>query len=326
MTAARGAPGAAVCDLTREDAAGATVLLDSLANRGYATVVGHGVDDALIGEMRAESFAFFDLPRAAKAEVEFGGVGLWRGWQPVHEGSALYGGDAQPTELLERLEENLCPSAGGPDNPGNRWPSRPSGLRPLWERYHEAMFALTCRLLTRLAAALDLDRDTDPPTLPAWCEGQFSNLVANHYPAQLEPPEPGRVRVAPHTDHGGVTVLHSDDAPGGLEVAFDALGWQPVTVPPGALLVQVGDLLERWSGGRLRATPHRVVNPPAGAGDAARRLSLVYFHHPRLDLLVETSPVEGTPDGVRIYEPVVAGEWVMGRQERYRRDGGGSLH
>ena len=47
------------------------------------------------------------------------------------------------------------------------------------------MFALTCRLLTRLAAELDLDRDTDPPTLPAWCEGQYSNLVANHYPAQL---------------------------------------------------------------------------------------------------------------------------------------------
>ena len=185
------------------------------------------------------------------------------------------------------------------------------------------MFALTTRLMTRLADALDLGVDD----LPAWCDGQFSNLVANHYPAQIEPPEPGRVRVAPHTDHGGVTVLHSDDAPGGLEVAFDRGGWQPVVVPPGALLVQVGDLLERWSNGRLRATPHRVVNPPSGAGERARRLSLVYFHHPRLDLVVRPSEGTGSPESARTtaYEPVVAGDWVMARQDRYRRDGGGSL-
>ena len=120
-------PRGEVCDLGGDLAAGTIALLDALSTRGYAAVVGHGVDSALIDAMRAQSFAFFDLPRPVKAEVEFDGVGFWRGWQPVHEGSALYGGDTKPTELLERLEENLCPSAGGPDNPGNRWPRLPPG-------------------------------------------------------------------------------------------------------------------------------------------------------------------------------------------------------
>jgi isopenicillin N synthase-like dioxygenase len=69
------------------------------------------------------------------------------------------------------------------------------------------------------------------------------------------------------------------------------------------------------------------VNPPSGAGERARRLSLVYFHHPRLDLVVRPSEGTGSPESARTtaYEPVVAGDWVMARQDRYRRDGGGSL-
>jgi isopenicillin N synthase-like dioxygenase len=297
---------APVCDL----ALGPDELLDALARRGCAALVGHGVDRAVIHDMRVASLAFFDLPRAEKARVEFTGNGLWRGWQPVLEGGARYGGDAGPTELLERLEENLCPAAGGPDATENRWPGRPAGLRDAWQAYHDAMFQLTARLVAMLVDALGIE----PGPLPAWCDEQFSNLVANHYPAQLVPPQPGQVRVAPHTDHGGLTVLQCDDAPGGLEVAFDERGWQPASLPSGALLVQVGDLLERWSSGHLRATPHRVVNPPAGSGAAGRRLSLVYFHHPRLDLVVAS----GLPGGEQ-YEPVTAGAWVQARQDAYRR-------
>ena len=59
---------------------------------------------------------------------------------------------------------------------------------------------------------------------PAWQDGQYSNLVANHYPAQTVAPKPGQVRVNPHTDHGGITILQVDDAPGGLEVAYDRVG------------------------------------------------------------------------------------------------------
>lgn len=114
-----------------------------------------------------------------------------------------------------------------------------------------------------------------------------------------------------HTDHGGITVLQVDDAPGGLEVAYDRVGWQPATVPVGAPVVQAGDLLERLTAGRLRATPHRVVNPPLEVGEGGRRLSIVYFHQPDLD-----STVAPATDGPRPLPPIRARDWIEQRQTR----------
>jgi isopenicillin N synthase-like dioxygenase len=296
-----------VCDLESPDAG--TTLVQALSTQGYAALAGHGVDPDVVHAMRAVSLEFFDLPRTEKARCEWTGHDVWRGWQPVFEGGDRFADDGR-VEWREWLEQNLCPSAGGPDNPLNNWPPTPATLRPAWERYHAAMFDLATAIVGLLADGLGLD----PAVLPAWQGGQYSNLVANHYPAQTVPPKPGQVRVHAHTDHGGITILQVDDASGGLEVAYDRVGWRPVRVPADALVVQVGDLLERLTAGRLRATPHRVVNPPRHA--AGRRLSLVYFHHPDLDALVGPAT-----DGPRELAPVVARKWIEQRQRRYQEDG-----
>jgi isopenicillin N synthase-like dioxygenase len=298
-----------VCDLDAPHT-GAS-LVDALATQGYAALRGHGVPDAVVDDMRAASFEFFDLPREEKARCEWVGHDVWRGWQPVFEGGERFADDTN-VEWREWLEQNLCPVAGGPDNPLNNWPPVPVELRPAWEAYHAALFDLATAIIGLLADELDLDR----AVLPPWQQGQYSNLVANHYPAQLVPPKPGQVRVAPHTDHGGITILQVDDAPGGLEVAYDRVGWEAATVPSGALVVQAGDLLERLTAGRLRATPHRVVNPPLDAGEDGRRLSLVYFHHPDLDVVVGPAS-----DGPRPLPPIVARDWIEQRQGRYQRAG-----
>ncbi|HEY3672706.1 MAG TPA: 2OG-Fe(II) oxygenase family protein [Acidimicrobiia bacterium] len=298
-----------VCDLSASGA-GAT-LVDALSTQGYAALVGHGVADDVIATMRAVSLEFFDLPREEKARCEWVGHDVWRGWQPVFEGGERFADDST-VEWREWLEENLCASAGGPDNPLNNWPPVPVALRLAWEAYHAAMFELAARVIGVLAGELAVD----PGVLPAWQAGQYSNLVANHYPAQTVAPKPGQVRVNPHTDHGGITLLQVDDAPGGLEVAYDRVGWQAATVPTGALVVQAGDLLERLTAGRLRATPHRVVNPPLDAGEGGRRLSLVYFHHPDLDAVVAPST-----EGPKPLPPIVARDWIEHRQVRYQRDG-----
>jgi len=244
-----------VCDLDAPDAA--ATLVDAFSTQGYAALRGHGVAPGVVADMRAASLAFFDLPRDEKARCEWIGTGVWRGWQPVFEGGERFADDSN-VEWREWLEENLCPSAGGPDNALNNWPPAPAELRPAWEAYHEAMFAFAGAVVGLLAEELGVD----PGVLPAWQEGQYSNLVANHYPAQLVAPKPGQVRVAPHTDHGGITILQVDDAPGGLEVAYDRVGWQAAAVPPDARDPAPGGQPAPRRG-RGRAAPVAGVLPPS---------------------------------------------------------------
>ncbi len=138
-----------VCDLGARDA-GAT-LVDAFSTQGYAALVGHGVPDDVIDDMRAVSLEFFDLPREEKARCEWVGHDVWRGWQPVFEGGERFADDST-VEWREWLEENLCPAAGGPDNALNNWPPVPVALRPAWEAYHAAMFELAARVIGLLAA------------------------------------------------------------------------------------------------------------------------------------------------------------------------------
>lgn len=97
--------------------------------------------------------------------------------------------------------------------------------------------------------------------------------------------------------------------------------WVPVTIPPGAFLIQVGDLLTRWTGRAIRPNIHRVVNPPREVAATSRRLSIPYFHYPRLDLVVETAPSCRRP-GIRAPRPVVAWDHTFKRQEDYSGDYG----
>ncbi len=151
-----------------------------------------------------------------------------------------------------------------------------------------ALHALASRIVSLLADGLALPA----AELPAWTQQQHSNLVLNHFHAQIQPPETGRLRAQPHTDIGGITLLWADDAPGGLEAAIGSgLDWVPVHFRDDAWLLQAGDLLHLWSGGRIPANPHRVVNPPRSAPPSVRR-SLVFFQHPDTDSWIAPQQAE----------------------------------
>jgi isopenicillin N synthase-like dioxygenase len=154
--------------------------------------------------------------------------------------------------------------------------------------------------------------------LPAWTDGQFANLVANHYLPQPEPPLPGQTRVGAHTDRGGITLLAADEAPGGLEVRPRGRGWTPVVIPEDAYVVQVGDLFSRWTNRRIPANLHRVVNPPRELAADASRLALVYFHYPALEAVVAPAP-SCIDVGHPAIEPIVAGEHLFRRQEAFKQ-------
>jgi isopenicillin N synthase-like dioxygenase len=266
-------------------------LVEALAASSCVFLVGHGVDptdlDALLGTARE----FYSLPDDQKRLVEWSGEPPWRGWQPIYEGgpSAL---------LLERFELSLAPGGqvGSDGLPTpldewaatfDQWPEQPEGMRAAWSR----MYAHLHGLAGRVAALIAQDLGVPAEDVEAWTTRQHANLVVNHYLAQHEAPAEGRIRQRSHTDIGGLTLLWTDDAPGGLEARLGPGGtWVPVQVPEGAWLLQAGDLLHLWSGGRIPANDHRVVNPPRVEGVAqVPRYSVAYFHHP--DLSTWVAPV-----------------------------------
>jgi isopenicillin N synthase-like dioxygenase len=295
----------------------ARALVEGIAGAACVWIEGHGVPgDALVG-VADTSRRFFALPRRAKAEVEWDGQGLWRGWQPAIEGGERYGGGARQTDLLERLEENFTPlSPGGVDQQGNRWPASPAGIRPAWERYAGHAGELSSELIRLLAEALDLpSADLEP-----WTTGRSCNLVANYYPAvpRESSSESGRPRLQAHADHSGVTILLVDDAPGGLESRSLDGTWREVGYRPGALLVQVGKLLQHWTNGLLPPNVHRVRLPAPGTRGRPDRLSIAWFHYPDRQVVVEPAPSCVGTAGPR-FDRLPAGSYAAGRQAAYGR-------
>jgi len=303
-----------------------SAFADALRESSCVFITGHGVRAPLIESMVEVSTAFFDLPRAEKLPTRWPGDGLWRGWQPVYEGAADLTGGRLP-DLLERFEISLSgPRLETPDGLAALtgtfalWPSSPEPFAKVWTEYYAALGNLANRLMTRIMTALDLPGDV----AAAWTGEHYANLVAINYIAQETPPEPGQLRIRQHTDRGGLTLLWADQAPGGLEVMLPhSREWVPVLIPAGAFLVQAGDLLARWTSHAIRPNIHRVVNPPADVAATSRRLSVPYFHYPRLDLLIEAAP-SCLGDGRRAARPVVAGDHAFSRQQDYKEaDGDG---
>jgi isopenicillin N synthase-like dioxygenase len=254
-------------------------LVEALTADSAVLIEGHGIDPVLRERMVDLTRSFFDLDPKEKERVRWDGRGWWSGWQPVYSGAAELTGSRLP-DLLERFEVQELDHF-------RRWPARPVGMRAVWSAYYEACRALSDQIVTLLADEVDLPREE----LDAWTRRQFANLCANHYPGQVQAPQPGQVRTGAHTDRGGLTLLWADQAPGGLEIRPPgSRDWVPVWIPADAILLQVGDLLARWVNGRIRANVHRVVNPPAELAASASRLALVYFHYPAMDTLVRPAP------------------------------------
>jgi isopenicillin N synthase-like dioxygenase len=304
-----------------------TAFVDALRTSSCVFITGHGVPADLVAAMVAVSTEFFDLPREQKLPTRWAGDGLWRGWQPVYEGAPELTGGRAP-DLLERFEVAL--SGPRDETPAGLaasaatfplWPSEPASFTAVWTRYYAALGNLANRLMTSVIDALALPAEV----AAAWTDEHYANLVTINYIAQETAPEPGQLRIRQHTDRGGLTLLWADQSPGGLEVMLPhSREWVPVQIPADAFLVQAGDLLARWTSHVIRPNIHRVVNPPADVAAASRRISVPYFHYPRLDLLVEAAP-SCLGAGRRAARPVIAGEHAFSRQEDYKDAYGDSV-
>jgi isopenicillin N synthase-like dioxygenase len=255
-----------VVDLRRDDAAQA--LRTACEELGFFTVVGHDVNSRAIREVADVSRRFFD--NEPEEKERFAGPGSVIGlpvYRPLR--SERLGATGHGTNAAD-LKESLD---WGPSLAGVDWPP---GLQRPYVTYLSQMHVLARRLRGVIALALEHDED--------WFEDRFddqsSSLRVINYPDPDAPAASGQLRAGAHRDYGFLTILRSDDAPGGLEVQTLAGEWLPIAPSADAFVCNIGDLLAEWSQGRWASTLHRVAVPPPDAAAGSRRQSIVFFHNP----------------------------------------------
>jgi isopenicillin N synthase-like dioxygenase len=291
----------------------AAALDDALTRTGFVAVLGHGVDEALVRSTYAAVTTFFALPVEEKRRFEPPEPAKTRGYLRVGiESVAATLDDARPADLCEALVfRSLLREARPQGGVGNIYPDRPAGLRQSVQNYFEALAALAARLNRIAAAALGL-----PETyFDAYHRDPGLVLRFVNYPEQPEAPLPGQLRYGAHHDYGGLTILRQDDAPGGLQICDTGGCWHDVPPVPGGFVINVGDLMSRWTNSRWRSTLHRVVNPPRDVAAGSRRLSMVMFTAPDDEAEIACLPSCCDAAHPARYEPVRAGLYVQRKIE-----------
>ena len=286
---------------------------------GFATLVGHGIAEDLLAEIHSLALNFFDQPLDEKMRCSFRPEKTGQGYVPLGiESVARTLADGQaPPDICEALTfTGLEWERQAPRNPvdaalyrANLWPAAPARFRACVTAYFDQVYALGQTLMRLSAPALDLPADYFVP----YYDRMASSLRLVHYPDQATDPLPGQLRYGAHTDYTGFTILRQDDAPGGLQVQSPDGAWVDVPPVPGALVINAGDLLARWTNDRWKSNVHRVINPPRGLTGSTRRLSIVLFIGPNPDALIECLPTCQGPARPPKYDPVLAHDHLMAK-------------
>lgn len=284
---------------------------------GFAYVTGHGVPPELVDAAFAASRAFHALPLEAKMALRINAA--HRGYMPMATSTIVTSSVARVrrpnlSESLMVMHE-LAPDdpdllAGKPLQGPNQWPDLP-GFRDTILAYNSALEALARRLTAAVALGFGLPEDFFAPHFArptTW-------LRLLHYPPQPPDDDDEQFGSAPHTDYGFLTIL-AQDSTGGLEVQRRDGGWIQAPPRPGTFVVNVADILMRWSDGVLVSTPHRVRNV-----SGRDRYSIPFFFDPAMDTIVTRLPGINEAAPPR-WPQVCFGDYVMERLDRnyaYRR-------
>lgn len=256
----------------------------SFAEYGFAVIRDHGIPQALIDRAEARSKEFFALPEATKRKYHIPGGGGARGYTPFGTEKAK---DAEVQDLKEFWHVGRSLPDGHPladYMAPNVWPEEVEGFEETFSELYSAFEVAGGRVLEAIALHLGLPRDYFAPTV------QDGNSVMRllHYPPLSDEAPEGAIRAAAHGDINTITLLLGAEE-AGLELLTRQGEWKAVDVPEGALVINVGDMLDRLTNSRLRSTTHRVVNPKGAAARRAR-YSMPFFLHFRPDFVIETLP------------------------------------
>ncbi|MBI3503247.1 MAG: isopenicillin N synthase family oxygenase [Proteobacteria bacterium] len=274
---------------------------------GFFYVRNHGVASTTIERAYAASRTFFAAPEAAKRAVTINE--RHRGFLSVGQ-AKMYSGakiDLKESYLwgLELDDSDPDVAAGKPLMGPNNWPAALPETRAAFYAYYLAICACGQLLLTGLAASLGRD--------PSFFAAAFAKPLARgsaiYYPPQ--PPDLGETQfgVAPHTDYGGLTLLSQDDV-GGLQVLAKSGQWVTAHPIPDTLVINIGDLMHRWTNARFSSNPHRVVNE-----SGRERYSIAVFFDPHPDTVVDPRDLLDDPDAAK-YPPIACGDYIVQRFDK----------
>jgi isopenicillin N synthase-like dioxygenase len=281
---------------------------------GFFRICNHGIDTFLIESTYQMAIRFFALPDAAKQLYYIGRSSNHRGYVPFTEKGDY---SDEVNRSYEAFDLGLDLPKDDPDYlAGNRvlgpnvWPDIP-GFKRTVSRYYTQISALGRLICSALELHLGLPAGamTDQMSKPV------SQLRLLHYVRRSETTDRSSVNMGAHTDYECLTLLHTRNQ--GLQVMTRDDSWVDVPVDPDVFVVNIGDMLEAWSNGLLRSTPHRVINL------SKERFSIPYFVAANYDTLIEPFPQLVDEREQAKYEPFLAGahlERMLVRDFPYLRE------
>lgn len=272
---------------------------------GFFSITGHGIPQAVIDNCWGQTRAYFDESHEEKVligmtpDYPYGYSGM------SHESLAKgHGKDSLPD-----LNESFCIGPYNPDSgmPPVRWPSNPPGVQQAWTDYYQAMEGLSLDMLRIFALALKMPEEHFDTCLTRHrCALRFLN-----YPEQEVAPPAGQIRAGAHTDYGSLTILLQDST-GGLQVQTKSGEWAHVPKVEGAFVINIGDLMQRWTNDTWVSTLHRVVNPPGQEEQSkARRQSIAFFQNINADYNVSCIPSCQSAENPARYPDILAWDHLM---------------
>lgn len=287
---------------------------DACEHIGFFYILNHGVPQEVIDRGFAASRRFHALPLERKLALRLNENNI--GYLPMNasvQGASTVHKATKPNQnesffvSYDRSPDHPEVRAGVPLRGLNQWPDGVPGLRADMMAYFHALNAMCDRMMPAFAVALDM-----PPDFfaPFFANEAHANLRFLHYPPQADVSE-NTFGTAPHTDNSFMTALARNDVPG-LAVRLPSGEWFPPPVLPGTFLVNLGNMMRRWSNDRFLSTPHGVINE-----SSADRYSIAYFHSPNPSSVIECLPSCVSADDPARYPPAVYRDLVL---EFYRKN------
>ncbi|TDG11412.1 hypothetical protein E2F43_18700 [Seongchinamella unica] len=282
-----------ILDLTQRGHAGWLDALDvACRDWGCFQLRCHGLGDDLCRSVLADMQRFFALPYRDKLDIERTADNPWGFYDRELTKNAR--------DWKQIFDVGPYAAAGPFAGARPRWPEALPGFRETVEAYYAASEALALILLGDIGECLGVSRGT---LEQEFGKGHSSFLRLNYYPPCAQADQ--HLGISHHTDAGALTVLLPDEQPGLQFLRGD--DWHTVQAEPGALIINIGDIVQVWSNDRYRAPLHRVLANP---GDS--RFSAPFFLNPGYDTVY--APLPGAlQGGAPRYRPINWGEFRAGR-------------